>query len=96
MSEMDNLSDKEKEILCAAGRGSGQAQGLIVFTPTIGSAYLLAGNSQWEFPGDNRTASEYEEAIEQLVAKDLARFHPGQGYVLSAAGFRLVDAICET
>lgn len=88
------LSQKANEVLCAAGFGTGQAHGLIVFTRTIGSAFLIAGNSQWEFADTPRSAAEYEEAIEELSGCGLARWVPQQGYFLTAAGYRLAENTC--
>ena len=88
------LSQKANEVLCAAGSGTGQAHGLIVFTRTIGSAFLIAGNSQWEFADNPRSAAEYEEAIEELAGSGLARWVPQQGYFLTAAGYRLAESTC--
>ena len=87
------ISEKAAEILKAAWDGEGRSQGLIIFQPTIGNCYLIAGNQQWEFLDDNRLAAEYEEAIQELDSSGFARWIPDSGYRLTAAGFRLGDIL---
>ena len=95
VNDQPQLPEKEKEIVTAAHAGVAASQGSVLFSVRFGASCLIAGSKQWDFDRDNRSAAEYEEAIQNLCTRGLLRRLPEGGYCLTVAGFRLCDTFIE-